>query len=756
MRELSAWAEDSGQQLATDDLLLRAYAQEAARLGTELSTRLRASQEAARITHPEGDQGYRPVPPGGPAGDTGSGSGPTAKGGGAAGGARPAVDEAPTTTGGGPTAGGPTATPAGPAGAESTVGMGRNSRPLELLEAYQASLGSGRNVSRLTDWFQYVAAWTRDTGGFGTPPPHGYRTSQGAEVLFTEGGRLIEQADAVLSPEQFPVPRTRAEWTVAQRATRGTADVAAARRAAAAAIEALRAETAGGANDPASNPSGPGEGPSLSTEGLGDPRRQSGNGPVEIELPGSTVITGGRRPFTAADAEGVARNARRDRPYDEVGVLQNLDTGEYAVIQGNNVRSGGDALAGTMAELAAERPGRWIFVDHSHPIDPQTGVTARHERLPSGDRGDFSYLARRAVANGRALEATLTYTDRTGTQRLKYGVDESGTRVWVEGPGVPRQEFPSLRAYGDWYERQFGIRPDGYGRAPAGEGTPTTTGQPPAPPVLSDALRARIVELRRRIDEHGAVRGQAREAERWRRAIDNIVARTNVTEADVETMIASAEEGLGGRRPLAGGPAVVVDPRDPAVRASLREELTNATLEGNPHWQAYLEVVLAAYERMGALEVGRSARTTDPGNVAGTALMRVRFLRALENGLLHPAAAQIFIDHIQWARRSAGSEQAAVDRGDLVWLDPRTGERLDAHRAGAVVWPSDISWGVWWVDHIVELQHGGSDDPSNYLPMTQTMHSLKSAAMMRWSARYAAARAQAQAEGEHRELVGVP
>ena len=97
-----------------------------------------------------------------------------------------------------------------------------------------------------------------------------------------------------------------------------------------------------------------------------------------------------------------------------------------------------------------------------------------------------------------------------------------------------------------------------------------------------------------------------------------------------------------------------------------------------------------------------------------------------------------------------------MDRGDLVWLDPRTGERLDAHRAGAVVWPSDISWGVWWVDHIVELQHGGSDDPSNYLPMTQTMHSLKSAAMMRWSARYAAARAQAQAEGEHRELVGVP
>src|SRR5262249_36203601 len=58
MREIRGWAEDSGIR-GTDQDLLRAWSREAMRVATDMSTRLRTSQEMARIAHPEGDQGFR-------------------------------------------------------------------------------------------------------------------------------------------------------------------------------------------------------------------------------------------------------------------------------------------------------------------------------------------------------------------------------------------------------------------------------------------------------------------------------------------------------------------------------------------------------------------------------------------------------------------------------------------------------------------------------------------------------------------------
>jgi len=75
-------------------------------------------------------------------------------------------------------------------------------------------------------------------------------------------------------------------------------------------------------------------------------------------------------------------------------------------------------------------------------------------------------------------------TGQGGTKQLRYGIDQTGIRPWVEGPGIPRQEFPNLRAYGDWYELQFGRRPDGY------DSIRKQGGSPAAPTSTIDTSRS--------------------------------------------------------------------------------------------------------------------------------------------------------------------------------------------------------------------------------------------------------------------------
>ena len=74
MREIRGWAEDSGIR-GDDAALLRAWAREASRVATDMSTRLRTSQELARQAHPEGDQGYQAPTATGPTGGAGTGGG---------------------------------------------------------------------------------------------------------------------------------------------------------------------------------------------------------------------------------------------------------------------------------------------------------------------------------------------------------------------------------------------------------------------------------------------------------------------------------------------------------------------------------------------------------------------------------------------------------------------------------------------------------------------------------------------------------
>jgi hypothetical protein len=68
-----------------------------------------------------------------------------------------------------------------------------------------------------------------------------------------------------------------------------------------------------------------------------------------------------------------------------------------------------------------------------------------------------------------------------------------------------------------------------------------------------------------------------------------------------------------------------------------------------------------------------------------------------------------------------------------MWVDPATGEVLTAHRRGAVVWPADSAEGVWTVDHLVELAHGGTDDPANLFAVSPRLARLKTEAVARFA-----------------------
>ncbi len=126
MREIRGWAEDSGIR-GSDEHILAAWAREASHLATDMSTRLRTSQELARVAHPEGDRGYTPPTPAGPPGTGGGGPG-------SAGGGSTTLPGAHPGGGPGATEGGPprptttTATP-GEGGARATEGAGRRVGP---------------------------------------------------------------------------------------------------------------------------------------------------------------------------------------------------------------------------------------------------------------------------------------------------------------------------------------------------------------------------------------------------------------------------------------------------------------------------------------------------------------------------------------------------------------------------------------------------------------------------------------------------
>ncbi|WP_410614864.1 hypothetical protein [Amycolatopsis sp. lyj-109] len=196
--------------------------------------------------------------------------------------------------------------------------------------------------------------------------------------------------------------------------------------------------------------------------------------PVE-DMPDGVVMYD-EHPMSEADARVMYENARHDAPHNEVAVYRNSETGECIVVQGNNEFV--DAYEGrnpAMREFLESRPGepgRWDLVEHSHPVDPASGVTLEPHRYPSGRGGDFDVARLQAEASGRPVEQTIGIVTERGNETVTYGYDpanpEPYSLTYPDAQGNPvTQRFRSMEAYGEWYENQPGT----------GGGTPHVDGE---------------------------------------------------------------------------------------------------------------------------------------------------------------------------------------------------------------------------------------------------------------------------------------
>ncbi|WP_157437117.1 hypothetical protein [Actinoplanes subtropicus] len=235
------------------------------------------------------------------------------------------------------------------------------------------------------------------------------------------------------------------------------------------------------------------------------------SGPAEepvMDLPEGTVMSG-ETPMTEAEARVMYENSRRDAPHHEAGVYRNSETGECIVVQGNNEYiDAGAATNSAMREFLESRPGepgRWELVEHSHPVDPATGVTHEAHRYPSGSGGDFDVARLQSERNGGTpVEQTIGIVTERGNETVTYGYDPGEAQPYsLTYPGPDGQpvtvRFKSMEAYGEWYENQPGTG----GGSPHIEGDAAAVAGAPGKETVADLKRrafeaeARAEELRR-------------------------------------------------------------------------------------------------------------------------------------------------------------------------------------------------------------------------------------------------------------------
>ncbi|GAA2659806.1 hypothetical protein GCM10010436_92360 [Paractinoplanes durhamensis] len=237
-----------------------------------------------------------------------------------------------------------------------------------------------------------------------------------------------------------------------------------------------------------------------------------------MDMPEGTVMYGDT-PLAEAEARGMYQNARRDSPHNEVAVYRNSETGECIVVQGNNEYV--DARASTnsaMREFIEGRPGepgRWDLVEHSHPVDPATGVTLEPHRYPSGQGGDFEVARWQAEQSGKPVEQTIGIVTERGNETVTYGYDPADPQPYsltYPGPdGAPvTQRFRSMEAYGEWYENQPGTG----GGSPHIDAEATTA-------VAAAPGRETVAELKRRAFEAEARAGELRRGD-WAKRAENL------------------------------------------------------------------------------------------------------------------------------------------------------------------------------------------------------------------------------------------
>jgi hypothetical protein len=182
------------------------------------------------------------------------------------------------------------------------------------------------------------------------------------------------------------------------------------------------------------------------------------------DLPDGSIMSGGDGPLSHADADTMYENAWADSPGREVMVMENIDTGERIVLQGDASRVGGDATPSELwHELAVERggPGHYRGVRHSHALGGD-GLTPPGRRLPSGFGADMSAARKDALTQLKPQREVLDIVTEYGRQQVRYGYDQTqAAQPWYVDVPDPRgayttQRFANMVEYHRWLETMTG------------------------------------------------------------------------------------------------------------------------------------------------------------------------------------------------------------------------------------------------------------------------------------------------------------
>ena len=334
--------------------------------------------------------------------------------------------------------------------------------------------------------------------------------------------------------------------------------------------------------------------------------------------------------------------------------------------------------------------------------------------------GTEGFEARLEVQKLRRIIIELEAIQDQIDQRLaRLSADASLAATRTEQQAIAR-ELTSMREQLARHEAEVNSVTHGRGYV-AAEDTTTLSQQE------IDSFREHIQILGRRP-------GSRQASEDALRAFNEILTRTDLTREDFQLMMSSLVESVTFRREATRDePTVTVSMADPRIVDLFDVNMAHSSLDGNPDWQNYSQLVRRYYLRRGTLEIGRSDRDA----VAGTNRMRADFIAAMAGQTALPEAMDAVNQHLDTAIARHGSQDAAVAAGDAVWINSQNGEPLPEPVSGATLWPADPIWGVWRVDHIVELRHGGADNIGNYYPVPQRMHVIKTSAMARFGHRAA-------------------
>lgn len=279
---------------------------------------------------------------------------------------------------------------------------------------------------------------------------------------------------------------------------------------------------------------------------------------------GAVTIVPGSGTRSAYVAGRLYETTALRHPEAEVGLFVNPTTNErvIAIGDGQSVRLAHDDPNWTRLLPEESRGGgRWVLEQHSHPIDPVTGVTRRADYWPSGADGDFLGVVIEALTPPphKATGGILVHTGGGRTLRGTYSYDPAAARpysVEIPVPGRPAPYRRSYRTLEDFYAdraEHTGVPapsevppsfPGATRARPRGAAEPAPGGSDAAPPPAARAPSSEPPTPGTRTERLRALEVAAAEAQASGDSVRSAAANRRLIEAQNEVRAGLEDTGL--------------------------------------------------------------------------------------------------------------------------------------------------------------------------------------------------------------------